>query len=351
MKKSKIEKGITLIAVIIIICIILTILTVLSSEITNENILANSENIIDKNDKTESTNYNSLVEMYKEGILKVGDYVQYSPATLGNNEALTFLPDGEIAGLLTGYAKGSPQVVIQEKLNWRVLGYDEENNKLLLISSTPTASTITFRGHIGYNNYEIVLDETCLSLYSNGKIGAIARSLTMEDIEKYLGGNSFDKVNFGGGSRNQGGYGFRNSRTSSSYSIDSKTGELTTQSTKVILDLTGNAYFYTAKEVITDKTMLDILLGSNGNYYSWVASKYVRVNSGIAAWGLSIASGFKNGVGMYSTMCLSSGKFAENTFCLRPVVSLPASVTKEEVSLVKTAPTDNWNDPLGMYTK
>jgi len=348
MKKSKFEKGITLIAFIIIVGIILTLITVLSSEISNENIFANSENIIDKNDKPQSTiNYNSLGEMYKDGKIKVGDYIQYNPAILQNGEVLTFLPDGETAGVLTGHTKG--QVITQEQLNWRVLGYDKERNEILLISSTPTNNTITFRGHIGYNNFENVLNETCLSLYSNGEIGATARSLTMEDIEKYLGGNSFNKINFGGGSRSQGGYGFRNLRISSSYSVNSTNGFLIKENSKVMLDLTGNAYFYTASEVIKDKNMLDVLLGANGNYYSWLASKYVRVNSGIAAWGLSVASGFKNGVGMYSTMCLSSGKYAENTFCIRPVVAIPGSITIEDMPLLKTIPTENWNDPLGMY--
>lgn len=300
----------------------------------------------------------SLVQMYINGILKVGDYVDYNPAT-----ASAYSPDGETKGSLTGYTGGDLQSIAQENLNWRVLGYDEANDKLLLISGAPTTNGISFYGHTGYNNYEEVLNNTCSALYSNSTIGegegATARSITMNDIDTYLGGSAFNKTTFGGGSSSEGGYEYNNPSSVSSYfSVDSN-GKLSEKLTEQVqLDnLTSNAYYYTASAEITEEkdekyeTKLEILQGTNTDkpYYFFAAERSVRAYSNKFEW--CIGSVCADVVGVYFPFCDSNGMESSinPTLCLRPVVSLGSNVTTHDVPILETAPLETWNDPMGMY--
>ena len=133
----------------------------------------------------------------EETHLHKGDYVNYKPTTV----AQAYAPDkGEGKGTYTGYTEGdSEQSISQEDLNWRVLGQDDNGN-ILLISGAPTEAGLSFKGYVAYNNYETVLNEACNVLYSNTNLGATARSITMEDIDKYLGGNNYKKEGYRGGS-------------------------------------------------------------------------------------------------------------------------------------------------------
>ena len=154
--------------------------------------VATNGTIAEKN-KTSGT---TLADMYcgdenctDEAHLHKGDYVNYTPTT-----AQAYAPDkGEGIGKYTGYTKGeSEQSIPQERLNWRVLGKDTNGN-ILLISGASTGATLAFYGYVGYNNYEDVLNDTCNALYSNTELGATARSITMDDIDTYLGGSKYKK--------------------------------------------------------------------------------------------------------------------------------------------------------------
>ena len=123
----------------------------------------------------------TLVAMFQSGDLKVGDYVSYVPDTVTEE----YDPDkGGGIGSITGDTT-TRQSIKQETLNWRVLGYDEINNKIVLISGAPTEAALALYGHIGYNNSENVLNDVCRELYSKAGIGT-ARSLNEEDLSKYI---------------------------------------------------------------------------------------------------------------------------------------------------------------------
>lgn len=295
----------------------------------------------------------TLLSLYKSGELKVGDYVDYKP-----NGATAVNPDNPEnaenveAGALTGYTS-TDQSVAYEALSWRVLGYDETKNELLLISATPTTANgaIEFYGHVGYNNYEEVLKTTCSKLYSNEELGATARSITMDDIDTYLGGSAYDKTTFNGGSTSAGGYGYRNTSITSrfQYDEDTDTLELVADEGTVTLDLTSKAYYYTASDEITDATKLDLLQGTNAYnpFYYWVASRAVGVNSSVAAWCVDCV--IEGDVYAYGHFCYSGGDEFSNPRCVRPIVSLSSKVTTKQVPVLETAPTVIWEDPLGMY--
>ena len=231
----------------------------------------------------------------EESHLHKGDYVEYTPTT-----AQAYDPDynpniskSEGIGKLTGYtteagAEGA-QSISQESLNWRVLGKDENNN-ILLISGAPTNSAIYFYGHVGYNNYEDVLNNTCKALYSNTELGATARSITMNDIDIYLGGSNYDKTTYKGGSSSAGGYGYQNSDSiTSKFKYDEETNTLTKADTIIpAKSLTSNGYYYIINDTITDDTNKEILKGTNSAkpYYNWVASRAVSVGYSGAMWAL-----------------------------------------------------------------
>ena len=217
--------------------------------------------------------------------LHKGDYVNYTPKT----EKTAYAPDkGEGIGKYTGYTKTTAeQSIPQEDLNWRVLGQDDKGN-ILLISGAPTKTELRFKGYVGYNNYETVLKDTCEALYSNTTLGATARSITMEDINKYLGGSNYKKEDFGGGSGSEAGYGYQNaSAITSQFKYNKKTNILTKESCTIpAKDLESNAYFYQLTEALIGAKNKEILLGKeNGNAcFNWVATREVYVNRDSAYW-------------------------------------------------------------------
>ena len=279
--------------------------------------------------KTLSELYCNDENCTNEAHLHKGDYVNYTPTT-----AQAYAPDkGEGIGKYTGYTSGeSEQSIPQERLNWRVLGKDTNGN-ILLISGAPTGATLDFYGYVGYNNYEDVLNDTCNALYSNTGLGATARSITMDDIDTYLGGSNYDKTTYGGGSSSEGGYGYQNENAiNSAFKYNKETKTLTRESCIIpAKDLTSNAYQYVATSDLVGAKNNEILLGEEGTFRYGVAVRGIDVYNGYAYWYIGLVNeGFVLAKGSF--FCYSVGSEAVCTFCLRPVVSLPSSVTIEQVS-------------------
>ena len=67
---------------------------------------------------------------------------------------------------------------------WKVL--DIENGKVTLVPTAPTRGTVYLGQAQGYNNGVKLLNDACSSLYGNTAKGITARSLNIEDIEKYM---------------------------------------------------------------------------------------------------------------------------------------------------------------------
>lgn len=262
--------------------------------------------------------------------LHKGDYVDYRPTA-----AQAYAPDkGEGIGKYTGYTKGdSEQSIQQDTLKWRVLGMNE-NDEILLISEAPTNKELRFYGYVGYNNYETVLNDTCKALYSNTELGATARSITMDDIDKYLGGSNFDKTTFGESST-KGSYGYQNeNEITSQFKYDKKTNTLTKESCTIpAKDLTSTRYTYEIDEYIKSNIDKEILRGTDAeNPYSyWGASRAVYVDD-LAGWNVGYV--YDGGVRVGSYSCSSTGYEGDKSLRLRPVVSLPSRVTINQVGKI-----------------
>lgn len=275
----------------------------------------------------------TLVSMFQSGDLKVGDYVSYIPDTVTQG----YDPDkGGAVGALTGDTS-TRQSLKQETLNWRVLGYDEINNKIVLISGAPTESALAFHGHIGYNNSENVLNDICRELYSKEGIGT-ARSINQEDLGKYI--NIENQYSPG-----------QEEQLTNIYHPERWDGTWSGP-------LASNYYGYVIDDntVITDK--LEILIGPNKKraYYSYINSRGWIINNGQIDWSIGVVATFDLGYGDVWTLinnvnmilCSSRGSEVGLSICLRPVVSLESNVTTEQIQKIST-PVETWNDPLGLY--
>lgn len=368
-RKTKQQKGITLVALIITIIVLLILAVVTIAAVTGDRIINHAENARDQyrigmetengilkyyedylatgagkaSGNTEDPN--SLVAKFKAGELHVGDYVNYTPTTV----TTAYDPDNGTAGSKTG--DSTAQTISQENLNWRVLGYDASKDQILLISGAPTTASLRLSGHVGYNNAEDVLKDTCAALYSNSTIGATARSITMEDIDTYLGGSAYDKTTHNGGSSSASGYGYQHEFTNINTPTAWKGRSGNTNLGEWSGTLTSTNYWYTASNVITDTTKQNLVTGKNvfsDGYYYWVASRACNVYSSDAYWGVT---GVNEGIvrADSSTLCGSGGNENSLENCLRPVVSLSSKVTTQQVPKLESAPTESWSDPLEWY--
>ena len=70
--------------------------------------------------------------------------------------------------------------------SWKVLSIDENTGTVELVPSSPTTGTVYLHGPQGYNNSVKLLNDACNALYGNSTKGISARSINIEDIEKYM---------------------------------------------------------------------------------------------------------------------------------------------------------------------
>ena len=120
--------------------------------------------------------------------VNIGQYVDYYPKKIESYEK-----PKELSGYTTQTFETN------ENVDWRILEIDKENNKLLLISNMPVHTKFNINSAQGYNNGVALMDDTCDFLYGNDDLGATARNLKIEDIEKQ---SSYKKENYtytGGG--------------------------------------------------------------------------------------------------------------------------------------------------------
>ena len=237
---------------------------------------------------------NNLVRMYSENRLRQGDYVRYTPDVVTQS----YNPDGgQGVGALTGST--TAQTITQEELNWRVLGFDNVSNKLLLISGAPTDTTLSFGRYVGYNNYISIINEVCNKFYSSN-IG-VARSINMNDIDTYLDGKNFNKEEYNGGSSNPGGYGYTKEFTDI-YNPEQWDGKWSGA-------LISTNYYYDINNVVTDETKKEILQGKNQDslYNYSIANRYVIVNEDSANWDLGFFMGGYVFAGL-TGICSSGGE-------------------------------------------
>ena len=104
----------------------------------------------------------------------VGKYVDYTPVSG------TF---SDHVGTTYNGSNNNSQMATITNLKWRIL--DASDDTLTLISNTTANTDFTLEGPNGYNNGVLLLNNACKAMYSNDSLGAIGRSLKIDDIEAY----------------------------------------------------------------------------------------------------------------------------------------------------------------------
>ena len=141
--------------------------------------------VAQKDEEEKLQGYESVIDQYTGEIpegLKVGSTVTYSPSGTYNWQAKYCSTEKteETDDVTLNSASGEAFNLTE----WKVLSI--ENGKVELVPTQPTEGTVYLGQAQGYNNGVKLLNDACSSLYGNASKGITARSLNIEDIEKYM---------------------------------------------------------------------------------------------------------------------------------------------------------------------
>ena len=291
--------------------------------------------------------------------LQIGDYVAYSP---GSETASSY----PLSMAESGYT--SDQTISRDSLNWRVLSINDDGT-VNLVSDTTTSQTIGFGNAVGYNNGVFLLNDIASSLYSNSSLGATARSINIEDIEKGMTteGLEFAHENTGGevpwrqiktysmeslvlpiiirypnlyAEENGSGIESDVPKTdgidqSDGFFVEEPSTEIPAYSDAFTLTLTQTFYYFDFYNFdFKNTTFRDMF--SNPEYNNWIASRYVQISHSAMIGGLSLPFfgifyqsngiiGENEGLrGELFSAASTEGAIQSKT--LRPIISLNANI-------------------------
>ena len=327
-------------------------------------------------DLIDNLNQKTIVQAFKDGEIKMGDYVDYqNPKT------------GEYTSPAGRNGTADQNFTVDETTQWRVLGLSEDGNNLLLVAADPIK-----RGEVanpntgnGYSNSDVEdmqtdyyyylygaegayyttdnaegegeLDRIC-SIYKNDLADEV-RSMKTEDINNLLNLTvKYDNPNAGV---------YKKDDTSYSRNFD-EMGALGETYTYQEGDQTpasnlgkeqinaghiekGTAYYYSYgnesspnSEIGVDSTMYEMLFKGTENYDNkpyWLASSGVQVYSSGANFGPGAANGGNVDCG-YSVLFDSDGYGLDNGMGVLPVVSLKSGVKVNQIKVISGSRGENW---------
>ena len=296
----------------------------------------------------------TLVQAFKDGEIKVGDYLNYNDYVDESKTCTTKANEN-------GWADQT--YTATKNTYWQVLGLDETGEKLMLISQSPikkemkTDTTakdwekspyLVLKGAYSYVNCKTILNNIS-GIYSTS-LGT-AQSLTIEEINRLVGGitvdyenkavySNADKTTSIGGTTNKTSYTYQ--KGEHPYSPKSYI-EKTTQTAGETISVDYYAYSWGDLTVSdTLKTMLFSGTTSDANLAKayWLASPAVNAKSDDATFG---PGGVGNGgVASGSNLFNSNGRWYANGLAVRPVVYLNSNITIEDLHVID-GQEDDWS--------
>ena len=399
MKKTKMEKGITLIALIITIIILLILAVVTIGSIKNSNIIAYAQNASSRyeseKEREESTlsGYEDLISESTRGTwvdngdstftsgdgitVKLGDYVNYNEGSYKHTPDTTkgAGTSGTTGASTTEHNLGTSELTTED-LSWRVFGVNERG-QLELISADPTNTPLYLANDEGYINAEENLNTFCNDLYGKGTYASGARSLNVKDINNLTGYNpmsedsSYNSI-YGvnwiyrypteaemGSTTRYMQYSTNNGNTWNNITdTDSQTfrvpGENTilSSSNSEKKEITSSEYAYIISDALTTykgyplkraqeiSNVICLSSDSSSIFIQWLASKGAKCSENYVSFDLYIINGEQLNCegGIYK----SNGTNICNSLLVRPVVTL-----KSNVSIVTN---DSENSISNMWT-
>ena len=371
---AKENKGITLIALVVTIIVLLILAGVSITMITGQNGILNrakeaKENteLAQSEEDEKMQGYENSIEKYAYGVpegLKVGEEVTYLPSGTYNWQA-KYCSTTQTDDVNLSSASGESFNLTK----WRVLSI--ENGKVELVPTKPTEGTVYLGEAQGYNNGVKLLNDACSNLYGNESKGITARSLNIEDIEKYMDEGKLTEVheyeNTSGGAKYQtqssnvytsnknypliyakenlsviNGEGAKRDGLSKSQqksfiekndngATDGKITKATSIQPYQTYWMKENSYMQTAFRTIKGGTTsyYDILVPRGSSSYYWLSSRCIETYSDTCFFGVhNIFGGSVNANSMFD----SEDRNNYNSFALFPVVSLNASLISGDLT-------------------
>lgn len=184
-KFKKSEQGSVTIFVLSSLLVVLLTMIVIYGNMTNK-LSSQAEQIrkIQEEYKQDDSMMDQLYEQNYDIIdeLQIGDTVTYTPTGTYNWQAVYYSPATTSENdVMLDSSKEEYKIS-----KWRVLDIDKENKQVTLVPTSPTVGKVLLQFAQGYNNGVKLLNDACSSLYGNGAKGITARSMNIEDIEKYM---------------------------------------------------------------------------------------------------------------------------------------------------------------------
>ena len=289
--------------------------------------------------------YNAKTLTCKKGktIVKIGDYVDYSP-TAGMTETTYTSPSAQ-----NGY--GDQTFSSNYTGKWQVLGVDDEGCLMLISSDIITTTSdgmFYLKGQNGYVNGITELNNIS-TIYGKGKYAKSARSVNVDDINKITGyvdiptGNQVTYTLNSDGKIHYKGTKYpttdtTSSRTSFTYWTGSEWKKLASGESAT---LTNDYYYYypqtlsttsSSKTTIKDKenstNAYNLLFPNTSSKYYWLGSQYVFTSVGLATFGLRyVAIGRVDSRAVYDSNGNPSCDYCY--YGVRPAVSLESTIKLE----------------------
>ena len=297
----------------------------------------------------------TLVEAFKDGEIKVGDYLNY-------NTKVDTSKSYKSETNQNGWADQT--YTATQETSWRVLGLNESEDQLILISANPiaknmdTSSTnewdknpyLYMKGAYSYVNCVEMLDGIS-GIYSTS-LGT-AKSLTAKEINRLLG-VTVDKenkkvyVNTAPDTNidEWGVLGNTYTYKSTDYTPESYINNKTNVDTNKTPSVTADAYGYAWKNLTIDATLKEMLFSKttssdNCSKAYWLASPGVVAGGSYATFGHGVVSYGDVIEGGYNLFD-SDGYWVASRLGVRPVVYLNSEVSVDDLQKTE-AGTDTWN--------
>ena len=323
---------------------------------------------------------NTLVQALKDGRIAVGDYVSYTPdahdpVTVGTSETGYTNQDGDRTATNQTFSQNA-------NTTWRVLGLSEDGEHVLLTTGSPIKRDgedpyLVLESSAGAANCVTVLNKIS-GLYHNSSLAEETRSMTIEDIERVLGGVTVTypeegengtgtvtlnadatKTNIGETTQypsytyREGNYTLTNppqlvtteqSSEVETYSTDRPTGQSVNADAYMFL-YTTTMGGDTRAEYVSERVWDMLFAGTtNSSSYAksyWLASPGVFAYSGYAYFGPGAVGGGLTGSG--GTLFDSNGLWYARGFAVRPVVVLKSNVTIDQVPKIEDQEEESWS--------
>lgn len=365
------ENAISMIALIVTIVVILLLSAITigilinnngiitrSVEATNEYQYAMKKEYEEMEKTSIELSDNNLVKMFRNGDIKVGDYVNYPIPENGEFETKPFGDNNS-----NGFATQKYDVNNNgEEINWRILGVSDRNGKLtvdanegvniLLISGSPVQKVINeeseneydknpylFMGKAeGYENASNILNGIC-EIYRNNKYSNRARSINVDDINTILGievdydnGKVFNKNDLNTNIdylRTMGNTFSYNLNTYSPYSYANSREHETNGTIK------STSYSYSIGNV--SNTIINNLLFSQNDINSGYSKAYWLDSKGID---VGRVASFCIGKVNFDSINIGNGEFKSNGkwnvhgFGVYPIIYLKSNITNDEIQVI-----------------